>query len=415
MSKTSLIQARKDRELRAELEGAKDVQLALRKVEEHWSGFGFIGRRQLLSGALRLTRNMSPEVADTLARCREVLGYTEPVEVYVKPDPMLNASCMRDGAGPVIVVLSSRLMEVFDPAELAFVVGHELGHAAFAHFGLPMPHVAKIEDAAGQIVTRPDALKLYLWSRAAEISADRAGLVCARDPEAAARGFFKMASGLASPRVLTDLEAYASQVESLAAAPEARKKPREDDDTLDCFCTHPYSPVRVRAVLAFSKSKTYAHYIGKSPQSDALTDDIVEALVERDLQLMDAGYLEEATADGGLLRRALYGAGLSVAATSGGIDPREVRALRTLLGPSDAMDATAVEQVRATLAGDLEKIRPLALSKRAQLLQHLCIVAAADGIVDDGELAELCRIASALDVPERVVHETLRGAHRPLD
>ena len=44
------------------------------------------------------------------------------------------------------------------------------------------------------------------------------------------------------------VEAFASQVESLASAPSAAHEVRDDDDTLDCFSTHPYTPVRVRAL-----------------------------------------------------------------------------------------------------------------------------------------------------------------------
>ncbi|MBK8719165.1 MAG: M48 family metallopeptidase [Deltaproteobacteria bacterium] len=272
-----------------------------------------MSRRQLLTGALRLTRGMAPEVADSLAHCRELLGFSAPVEVYVRPEPVFNAGAIRNpGGGPHIIVISSRLLEVFTPEELRFVIGHEMGHMAFDHFGIPMPATAAVEDMAGQMVSRYNALRLYLWCRSAEITADRVGLVCAGDPVAAASGFFKLASGLSSPRVQTDLEAYATQVESLASAPEARSKPRHDDDTLDCFSTHPYSPLRVRAVVAFSKSRTYRSLTGQG--DDGYSDDEVEAIVERDLSLMEPGYLEEKNEESTLMRRMLYCAGVSVAA-----------------------------------------------------------------------------------------------------
>src|SRR5687768_2985696 len=235
--KSAPLQARKDRTLRENLSQDSGVKRAVERIEERTSGFGFGSRRRLLTGALRLTRSMSPEVADALSACREMTGYDRPIEVFVKPDPMLNAFCMKNPAGPTIICLSSRLLEVFTPAELRFVIGHEMGHAAFDHFGIPMPLVAIIEDLGGTLVSRPTSLQLYIWCRAAEISADRVGLVCAQDPEAAASGFFKIASGLSSPRVKTDLEAYAKQVDSLASSPEARSEPRDDDDTLDCFST----------------------------------------------------------------------------------------------------------------------------------------------------------------------------------
>src|SRR4030095_9504275 len=123
------------------------------------------------------------------------------------------------------------------------------------------------------------------------------------------------------------------RVDALAWAPEARHKPRNDDDTLDCFSTHPYSPLRVRAVVAFSKSQTYRQIAGLG--SDGLSNDEVEAVVERDLALMEPGYLEEKTEESKLMRRLLYCAGVSVAAANGVVEDSEMKALRTLLGTDE--------------------------------------------------------------------------------
>ncbi len=410
----TVLQARRDRTLRAELMEERDVQYALKKVDELSSGYGFVSRRSLLTGALRLTRGMAPEVADSLAHCREVLGFTTPVEVYVRPEPVFNAGAIRNpGGGPHIIVISSRLLEVFTPEELRFVIGHEMGHMAFDHFGIPMPATAAVEDMAGQMVTRFNALRLYLWCRSAEITADRVGLVCAGDPVAAASGFFKLASGLSSPRIVTDLEAYATQVESLASAPEARSKPRHDDDTLDCFSTHPYSPLRVRAVVAFSKSRTYRSITGQG--EDGYSDDEVEAIVERDLSLMEPGYLEEKNDESQLMRRMLYCAGISVAAANGTIEDSELRALKTLLGPDDTWGPPNAEAARAELEQKFDAANQVPFARRAQLVQHLTIVAAADGSVDQWELGEMGRIAWRLGVDPSVIEQTLQAAAHPMD
>ncbi|MBK6917608.1 MAG: M48 family metalloprotease [Deltaproteobacteria bacterium] len=410
----TILQARRDRTLRAELMEERDIQYALKKIEELSSGYGFVSRRQLLTGALRLTRGMAPEVADSLAHCRELLGFSAPVEVYVRPEPVFNAGAIRNpGGGPHIIVISSRLLEVFTPEELRFVIGHEMGHMAFDHFGIPMPATAAVEDMAGQMVSRYNALRLYLWCRSAEITADRVGLVCAGDPVAAASGFFKLASGLSSPRVQTDLEAYATQVESLASAPEARSKPRHDDDTLDCFSTHPYSPLRVRAVVAFSKSRTYRSLTGQG--DDGYSDDEVEAIVERDLSLMEPGYLEEKNEESTLMRRMLYCAGVSVAAANGTIEDSELKALRTLLGTDDTWGPVNAEAARAELEQKFDAANQVPFARRAQLVQHLTIVAAADGSVDQWELGEMGRIAWRLGVDPSVIEQTLQASAHPMD
>ena len=295
-------QVRREQQLRDEVVGDFGVRKALEKIREVRGGKGYGYRRGLLSSTLRLTRSMSPEIADTVAQCKALIGYQGPVEVYVTPEHQFNASCYRESRGPTILTLSSRLLEAFTPAELRFVIGHELGHAVFDHYGLPMPATAMIQEIGIPFVSRPVSLKLYAWCRSAELSADRIGLLCAQDPQAAASGFFKLASGMASPRVVPDLATFARQVESLASAPEAREQ-ENDEDTLDCFSTHPYNPVRVRAVWAFSRSKEFLAAMGKAT-GDAWGLDEVEALVPDAEKAM--GQLDILVANAGITRDNLF-------------------------------------------------------------------------------------------------------------
>lgn len=410
------VQTAQDLELRAKLSANSGVNRALARLRETFAGFGFGARRRLLSGALRLTRSMAPDVADALAACRETMGYDHPVEVFVRPEPFFNAFCMKDPSGHVVIGLSSHLLESFAPAELQFVLGHELGHAAYDHFGIPMPNTAIIRDLAGPMVSRPAALELYVWCRAAELSADRVGLLAAKDPEAAAHAFFKLASGLASPRVKADLEAFASQVDSLAAAPEARAMPRDDDDTLDSFSTHPYSPVRVRALVAFSRSRLYQRSLGL-PET-GIEDGDLDAILQRDLTLMEPSYLEEKSVRSELMRNLLYNTGILVSAANQKIEESEIHALKALLGEMVPDDATRLDldTVRKKTDGLLqEALKDVPFGERVRLVQHLTIIAGADGQVEEVEMAEMVRVAAALEVPSTVIDQTLAGAEAPMD
>lgn len=408
------VQSRRERALREELSEDYGVKKAVARIRELTHGRGYGYRRSLLSRALRLTRSMSPEVADTITECKEMLGYPYPIEIYIQSSPEFNASCFREDHGPTVLTLTSRLLEQFTPAELRFVIGHELGHAALDHYGIPMPITAAIEDMAGTIVSRHTALKLYAWARSAEVSADRIGLICAKDPVAAASGFFKLASGMSSDRVRPDLSAFARQVESLASAPEAREKPRDDDDTLDCFSTHPYNPVRVRAVWAFSKSSPYLNAIGR-PAANALTLDQVEDIIDRDLLLMEPTYLQEKSHRADVLRRLLYTAGIAVANAEGGVSKAELEALGKLLGSDHADVPSDPSKIIADLDGRIQDALDTPLASRAQLLQHLTIIAHADGKVQDEELGVMEIIAAKLGVDARVIHQTIHGAMHPID
>lgn len=409
------LQARYDRTLRERLAEDSGVARAIEKLEERSSGFGFHMRRSLLAGALRLRPNMVPTVTRALDRCREALDFDAPIEVFVKSMPVVNAFCARDPAGRIAIGLSSELIERFTPDELTFVVGHEIGHIVFDHFGIPMPHVAMIEDMAGRIVSRPAALDLYLWSRAAELSADRVGLLCIEDPSAAASGFFKLASGLSSEHIQIDLDALADQVDSMASAPAARADPRDVvDDSLDCFSTHPYNPLRLRALSAFRRSQAF--YDATSQAKEGITSDELEALIDRDMAMMEPTYLQEKSSNSSLMRDLLLTAGLFVARANHEVVPQEIDALRAMLGADTVHMRLDVDRTIEGLDKAIERVKgAVPVTERLRLVQHLTIIASADGTVDDLEYAAMAHVATELEVPATIIDETLRGAAHPMD
>lgn len=416
MSVVALIQARRDRDLRSKLVEDDGVKRAQKKIDEETSGYGFYGRRRLLTGALRLTRSMSADVGAALDHCREVLSFDEALEVYVKPDPTFGAFMMRGPWGPLALGLTSSLVEGFSPAELRFVVGHELAHARLDHLSLPMPLTATIEDLAGPLVSRATAIELFLWCRSAEISADRAGLVCARDLHAAATAFLKLSSGLTRASVTGDLSSYTAQVDTLASTPVARQKPRDDDDTLECFNTHPYAPLRMRALVAYAKSDAFDKALGHSGLGSVVKLDDAEAIVERDLELMEPSYLEEKTPAAELMRRVLFLAGMAVSHADGKVHDKETRALTALLGTDALWQPPPLDAIRKELDSKLvEAKQTCGRLARTQLVQHLTIVAAADGVVEPVELDVMYAIAGKLEVPPMVVDETLRASAQPMD
>ena len=56
--------------------------------------------------------------------------------------------------------------------KVAFVIGHEIGHTFFEHHKLPVHGMCNDDRLKPQ-----DTLQVLRWSRMAEISADRVGLI----------------------------------------------------------------------------------------------------------------------------------------------------------------------------------------------------------------------------------------------
>jgi len=419
---TAWVQSRRDRTLLSSLLQDPGVKLAQKKLEEQTNGYGLWGRRRLLTGALRVQRGMVPRVERAFDDCRRILGFTAPIELYVKADPSFGAFMMRSPTGPLALGVTSRLVEGFSDAEMRHVIGHELAHAVFDHQQLPMPLTALVEDMAGAIVSRPKQLELFLWCRAAELTVDRAGLVCAGDVEAAASAFMKLSSGLDGSFLGNlDVDAYISQAASIASAPVARRKPRDDDDSVEAFNTHPYPPLRLKAMLLYAKSDAYFRVRGLTPPADALPIDEVEDAVERDLELMETSYLEEKGELPDLLRRVLYCAGYvtSTLASPGArgeaaMPEKRRKAIVALLGT----EVFWPEPDQAVLAKELDEKLSEVKDKasriwRLQLLQHVTVVATADGRATDAERAAMHELAGRLGIDSAIVDETLRSAAAP--
>jgi len=149
-------------------------------------------RRQLLATSVRLSRKMAPDIYKLSDECVERLSMDTPLELYVFNSAQFNAMCFKPEEGRVFVMFSSSLLEGFSPKELQFVMGHEFGHHIYNHHEIPIGYLVKGRQ-------RPDpklALRLFAWSRNAEISADRAGAYCANDLHSVASALFKLSSGL---------------------------------------------------------------------------------------------------------------------------------------------------------------------------------------------------------------------------
>jgi len=168
-------------------------------------------RRQLLATSVRLSRKMAPDVYKLSDECVERLSMDTPLELYVFNSAQFNAMCFKPEEGRVFVMFSSALLEGFSPKELQFVMGHEFGHHIYNHHEIPIGYLVKGRQ-------RPDpklALRLFAWSRNAEISADRAGAYCANDMYSVASALFKLSSGLTGDLVKFDLDEFLQQVSDM--------------------------------------------------------------------------------------------------------------------------------------------------------------------------------------------------------
>ncbi len=279
--KAESLRCRGDSLLFEKLKADRHVQRTLNRLTEREEESPLGVRRQLLATALRLTETMAPSVHAIISDCRERLGVEIPLETYVYSSPQFNAACVKPEQGRLFIMLSSGLLETFHDKELHFVIGHELGHYIFAHHDIPIGYLIKGKEKPSPTLT----LQLFSWSRYAEISADRAGAYCAGDSDAVATALFRLASGLRTDLVKVKLDEFAAQMDEFAQ--DGGGDPANRTRSTDWFATHPFSPLRVKALDYFTSSSIVTEG-GEKP-------DELEARVATLMALMEPSYLDEKT------------------------------------------------------------------------------------------------------------------------
>ena len=99
--------------------------------------------------------------------------------------------------------------------------------------------------------------------------------------------------------------------------------------------------------------------------------------------------------------------GLYVAHANNELHEKELKALTALLGSDTMWNPPPPEKIKADLDVKLEEAKTTATKlSRTQLVQHLTIVAAADGVVEPVELEAMYHVAGKLEVPPIVIDET---------
>lgn len=363
---------------------------AIERLEEK-GPFGV--RRRLLATSVRLDAGMAPQVHRAKDQCTERLGIDIPIELYVYNDARFNAACVKPEEGRLFIMLSSSLLEAFPVEELLFVLGHELGHHLYGHHDIPVGYILSGPQ-------RPDpklALQLFTWSRYAEISSDRAGAHCIGDFEVVGRALFRLASGLSERVVQFNLKNFLDQLDDMQTGDTqpAPGAPRED-----WFSTHPFSPLRVKALQFFFES-AFAGRPGLSAEE-------LENAVQRLMSVMEPSYLDGRTPAAEAMRRLLFAGAVLVASASGGIDEREIERFETFFGKGTFSDTLDLERLKDEMPHRIEQARKHAApAQRMQVLHDLSIMARASGDVTPDELRVLTDISTALNVSPSFIDAAL--------
>lgn len=214
-------------------------------------------RQILLGNAVRLGPDQVTSVWHEHVAVSGVLDTTV-VPLYVTESPFVNA--LTTGAKRPVIVVNSALVVGHDPTDVQAVLAHEVGHVLSEHNyytgvlfmltlllrgGLPVPVLAGLP-------LRALYLALLEWSRAAELSSDRAAAIALGDPLAVCGALMRVAGGNLPG---ANLQAFLRQATEYV----------EEDDLFalqarlggELTATHPYAVRRVRELVDWVSSGSY--------------------------------------------------------------------------------------------------------------------------------------------------------------
>lgn len=217
------------------------------------------------TSCLKVTSRQFSNLHDIVGHCAKTLGIGMPtlyvMQGFFEDGYTINACTYATDDTAPIVIISSASVERLDEDELVAMIGHECGHIHNNH-SIYETAVNALVSGAGNGLNRsglslPDkVLKLMTfsvqsalntWSRAAEVTCDRAGCICCGGAEGTLRLMAKLLSGGVLNNNEYDIDEIIKQYDDIGSAVRYQ----------ELMMDHPISVRRMIAAREFVKSDAF--------------------------------------------------------------------------------------------------------------------------------------------------------------
>jgi Zn-dependent protease with chaperone function len=232
------------------LEKVRPVTLAVEAAVRLWKG---TGEERLLGEARRATEESDPALHRAAVACAGTLHIPVP-PVYVSPRPDARWAMTLGTNERPYVVLSDRAVAELTDDDQRHLLGAAFGHV-HNHHTLFLTTLHFLRDGGGRVVrwaSAPANLALRSWARRAQVTADRAGLLCTRSLAASIRAVLVETLG---SRQKFDEISGGEYLEALADSNEPLAK-------LGDLAQQPHLAGRLAALRAFSGTAYFRGAVG---------------------------------------------------------------------------------------------------------------------------------------------------------
>jgi Zn-dependent protease with chaperone function len=201
-----------DRAATAALKQVPYLDSVVRKLIE--LGYERALRQAYLGSSVRLGQEQLPRIWVLEREVFHVLDLDDVPDLYLTQYPVANA--MVFGSGRPVIVMNSELVRLLDADGLRAAIAHEAAHVLSDHVLYQTGLVILLQLGASIRLPVFAGLPLLAirtalleWSRAAELSCDRASALVTRDPLAVCRTLMTLAGGAAVEEL--NLDAFMKQ------------------------------------------------------------------------------------------------------------------------------------------------------------------------------------------------------------
>jgi Zn-dependent protease with chaperone function len=245
-----------DRAATAALQSIPGLDQAVRKLIE--LGYERALRAAYLGASVRLGAAQLPDTWNLHNQVFRTLDLDDVPELYVTQFPLANAQTI--GAGRPIVVVNSELLQLLRVEERRAVLAHEAAHVLADHvlyftalqILLAMGRSTRLPIIAGLPLMAVRSALLE-WSRAAELSCDRAAALVTRDPTVVCRSLMILAAGTAAEDL--DLDQFMAQAQDYERGGSGLE--RLSRMLIDLNVTHPMPVRRAQELMKWVRSGAY--------------------------------------------------------------------------------------------------------------------------------------------------------------
>ena len=343
-----------------------------------------------LTNGIHVNENTSPKLNDAFEEIKKKLRISkrDNVALFINNDASVNAGCAFIEKNRYAVYLNAGLLNIMDFDEIKFVIGHELGHLKFKHHKIIKDFTRKNPPIF--------AIRLFEHSRYAEISADRCGLASVSSLSVAKKAMLKIASGTDLSLISTDSIELKTQLNSIKEILEQKQ------GLIDEKLSHPYSLIRLYALEKFDT------YINEAPSSNkdlSKSDEKIFSVLsmlnpkmnkKKNILLINAclwiSYSDKANLK------------LEMENIEGFCDPS---ILPEILEESK-FSKNKTNWYKKNFLAMLKSMDKLSLSEKSDILDKVCTIAMADGILQKKELIVIEKISSILGFTKNYVDSVIK-------